>query len=438
MADEATHKRKPDESTLLKAAEEGSAVEMSPVKTPIEDTKKIGESLSLPRQTTPPPKGKAGSSSVRNSLHRDDEEEKEWAEGMLLANDPKIHNADVRETKFKSRLSQFVALTKKVIEDNKEKRAIKRKLSFKDKINFVLGRSSYSPETDGVSLIRIVDTDVYIEKMKALRAHCASINKVPLYHYTMPTIVPSILRGGLRMSTQGQGDGGVYFSTLGPCSYGMGNQFHMENNSLDRYEDALIKDCFGVERLNEYKNSGKLEALLVYAIPLGCLQPAPGGRDNALVVSKTTFQDLSLPDHDGNFFLDPSNIIGAFHISPFVPPKCSENTVENAETEHINDIKVQLAVRKAKKVLDTNVDESTKASFSVIGGRAGPESMEIIQARTKRSSMTKPQSTKNVLQPDGDDKASTSKPSSSSLLKAAMQAKKGVASKSKKDNIGSV
>jgi len=34
------------------------------------------------------------------------------------------------------------------------------------------------------------------------------------------------------MSTQGQGDGGCYFSTIGPCSYGLGKA---------KYEDNIIK-----------------------------------------------------------------------------------------------------------------------------------------------------------------------------------------------------
>lgn len=31
------------------------------------------------------------------------------------------------------------------------------------------------------------------------------------------------------MSVQGQGDGGVYFSTLGPASYGLGEALYEQN-----------------------------------------------------------------------------------------------------------------------------------------------------------------------------------------------------------------
>jgi len=53
---------------------------------------------------------------------------------------------------------------------------------------------------------------------QAIRARCESTGRVPLFHYTQPSVVPMIFKGGLRMSSQGQGDGGVYFSTLSPCS----------------------------------------------------------------------------------------------------------------------------------------------------------------------------------------------------------------------------
>jgi hypothetical protein len=119
---------------------------------------------------------------------------------------------------------------------------------------------------------------------------------VPLYHYTQPSLVKLMLTGGLRMSTQGQGDGGVYFSTLGPCSYGLG--------TFD-YEENLIRDCFGAERLEEYKGEGRLTAVFVYACHPLLLQPAPGGRDKAKVVSKSDFSAFSLPHVDGNFFLRP-------------------------------------------------------------------------------------------------------------------------------------
>ena len=79
--------------------------------------------------------------------------------------------------------------------------------------------------------------------MALVREACRREGTVPLYHYTMHAIAPFIQRGGFRMSTQGQGDGGVYFSTLGPSSYDLGSSM---------YEENIIVDCFGRERLEEY------------------------------------------------------------------------------------------------------------------------------------------------------------------------------------------
>lgn len=82
------------------------------------------------------------------------------------------------------------------------------------------------------------------EMMRTVRERCDALGLFPLYHYTAPYLQEVILNGGFRMSTQGQGDGGVYLSTLGPVSYGVGTQ---------QYEENIVLDCFGTERLAEYK-----------------------------------------------------------------------------------------------------------------------------------------------------------------------------------------
>ncbi len=81
-----------------------------------------------------------------------------------------------------------------------------------------------------------------------------------------------------------QGDGGVYFSTLGPASYDLGSE---------QYEDNIITDCFGKERLEEYRGKHKLDVLLVYAVNAKVVEQAPGGRSNAKMVSKSLFEDFA-------------------------------------------------------------------------------------------------------------------------------------------------
>ena len=45
-----------------------------------------------------------------------------------------------------------------------------------------------------------------------------NLDRITIYHYTDPAHTGSILEKGLRMSTQGQGDGGIYFSLKSPAS----------------------------------------------------------------------------------------------------------------------------------------------------------------------------------------------------------------------------
>jgi hypothetical protein len=108
-----------------------------------------------------------------------------------------------------------------------------------------------------------------------------------------------------------QGDGGVYFSTNGPASYGLGSP---------HYEKNIIVDCFGPGRLNEYLGKHKLDVCFVYGAEPEVLSPAPGGRDNAVMVTKATFESLALPSSAGEFFLRPDRILGACLIDPQAPP----------------------------------------------------------------------------------------------------------------------
>jgi hypothetical protein len=83
-------------------------------------------------------------------------------------------------------------------------------------------------------LLRPATCAEFAEAMQRVRETCAARGWLPLYHYTTPSVVASIARGGFRMSTQGQGDGGVYFSVKGPTSYDLGS---------DKYEANIIVDC---------------------------------------------------------------------------------------------------------------------------------------------------------------------------------------------------
>jgi len=190
-------------------------------------------------------------------------------------------------------------------------------------------------------IIPITSISMFINKMSIIRETAYQLQLIPLYHYTSKTAAELILQTGFRMSTQGQGDGGVYFSTFGPASYGLGTS---------NYELNIIKDCFGVERVNEYLGKGKLDALIVYGCEADILLQAPGGRDNAKMIPKPFFTSLSLPQDDGNYFLRPDKILAVFIIHKNV-------TLKN--NLHINECKLLLKIEKDNsKLLIKNAIES--------------------------------------------------------------------------------
>ena len=65
------------------------------------------------------------------------------------------------------------------------------------------------------------------------------------------------------------------FPSQRPSSYEVGGP---------EYERNIIVDCFGAGRLEEYRGKHKLDLCIVYGAEPWSLSPAPGGRDNALMV----------------------------------------------------------------------------------------------------------------------------------------------------------
>jgi hypothetical protein len=204
-----------------------------------------------------------------------------------------------------------------------------------------------------------------------LRDLCANYGLVPVYHYTSARAAPFVLQSGLRMSTQGQGDGGVYFSMLGPASYGLG----AASTDAAAYEENLVKDCFGVERLSAYRGQGRVSAVLVYAVHRWALQPVPGGRRHAAMVAKADFADLSLPHNNGTYFLRPDRIVGAFMVDPQRPPRSAgapavlENLVAHARAaDHAVAAQLNACARQG----ETNADALHAAAWALRSQAAEP------------------------------------------------------------------
>jgi hypothetical protein len=130
-------------------------------------------------------------------------------------------------------------------------------------LNYVMDDTISSQFVEQRKINHITSLGDYIDQMRRIRQKAFEKKLLPLFHYTSPNVASLILQSGLRMSTQGQGDGGVYVSTQGPASYGLGT---------DEYEVNIIKDCFGVERLKEYEGKGKLDVVLIYGCEGAVLQ----------------------------------------------------------------------------------------------------------------------------------------------------------------------
>ena len=113
-------------------------------------------------------------------------------------------------------------------------------------------------------------------------------------------------------------------------------------------------DCFGKERLEEYRGKHKLDVVLVYAVDPLVVQQAPGGRANAKVVSKATFGDFSLPHADGSYYLRPDRIVGAFLLDPARPPLGHEEVRESLLEERTNDEEARGVLERVEKRLEAN------------------------------------------------------------------------------------
>jgi len=200
----------------------------------------------------------------------------------------------------------------------------------------------------------------YTIAMNKIRKQCNEERLVPLYHYTSQAVSKLIFDYGFRMSTQGQGDGGVYFSTLGPASYGLGYK---------SYEDNIIKDCFGEERLEEYKGQHKLDVVFVYGINPLIIEAAPGGRAHAKMVTKSMFEDFATTSissssnhhnhNDGNYYLRPDRIKGCFLIDGTTKyPSGKENAKSDLLRERINDREIFQILHNFQNELKINSEET--------------------------------------------------------------------------------
>jgi hypothetical protein len=212
-------------------------------------------------------------------------------------------------------------------------------------------------------------------RLRQIRRHVHHLGSefVLVYHDTAPAAVPLIAKSGLRMTAPtaalhgALGGGGVHFSTLGPCSYGLGGVEHASTGELHAYEDALVKGCFGVGRMREYKGTSKLAAVLVYALPACVLSLGRSGSDSDVLVSPALLADLSLQDGSPakNYFLPAAAVVGAFLVDPRRPMRFSAASGPAARDEAAADLRSQARLHQAFLVLEANEDGAYDAASAV-------------------------------------------------------------------------
>jgi hypothetical protein len=98
-------------------------------------------------------------------------------------------------------------------------------------------------------------------------------------------------------------------------------------------------------------------------------QQAPGGRSNAKMISKSTFKEFSLAHPDGNYFLRPDRILGAFHVDSSAPPVLvSIETVSELMVEKHRELRVNESLQLADSKQRSNtirIDRSIGSIWAV-------------------------------------------------------------------------
>jgi hypothetical protein len=127
-------------------------------------------------------------------------------------------------------------------------------------LDFVSDEGTITSIATPTSFPPAVSLSTYLESIGHIREEAELSQLVLMYHYTTVPAAASILKTGLRLPSKGEG--GVYFSTQGPCSYGV---------YTSHYETNIIKEWFGIERLQELKGKGHFDAVIVYGCDVSIL-----------------------------------------------------------------------------------------------------------------------------------------------------------------------
>lgn len=126
---------------------------------------------------------------------------------------------------------------------------------------------------------------------------------------------------------------------------------------------------FGASRLDEFQGKHKLDVVFVYGIEVATLTQAPGGRDNAFMVSKATFELLSQPNESGNYFLRSDRILGIFSLDPANPLRERQEAYDALKTEQAEDKAIKEKILKsiqAREVIGDAITEQVSSNIDKV------------------------------------------------------------------------
>jgi len=269
-------------------------------------------------------------SAMRPSSFRDVVDEKPWKDGILM-------------------LPPHCILRSFVLTNGGNKRGSK------------LSYMTDMPKKGDIEVMKVFSAVDYLEFMHRIRQKAYKEDLVPLYHYTSLSVLPLILKNGLRMGSQLKGDGGVYVTTQGPASYGIGS---------DRYELNIIKDCFGVDRLYEYENQGKLDVVIVYGCNPNMIHPVVGESKYSHTIENSNFLAFSMPNKEQNYFLRSDRILGVFQVDRFRQPIVTDGALVELDIEKSRDITVADRLHEMDSKRMTNAFRIERSVESIWGSFA--------------------------------------------------------------------
>jgi hypothetical protein len=147
--------------------------------------------------------------------------------------------------------------------------------------------------------------------------------------------------------------------------------------------------------LDEYKGKHKLDLVFVYGVESKALRQAPGGRDNAFMVSKATFEALAIPrKEDGNYFLRPDRILGAFYLDAgtFSSSSSSSSLVNDMDSNKV----VGSLLQREK-----DFDETTKNTLCEVQNEITRFSVSLKKRKTTTSTTTATTTTAHHIRSNG-------------------------------------